>query len=57
MNSIHILVESFFDFLASCSHQQVRKLSEEDKGFGKGLIKGRTNAGNIADVYLKSHKI
>ena len=36
--------------MASCSHQQARKLSEEDKGFVKGLIKARANARNIGDV-------
>ena len=32
------------------SHQQARKLSEDDKKFVKGLIKARTNPHNIADV-------
>ena len=36
--------------MAFLSHQQARKLFEEDKGFVKGLIKARTNARNIADV-------
>ena len=32
------------------SHQQARKLTEEDKQFVKGLINARTNPRNIADV-------
>ena len=32
------------------SHQQARKLSEDDKKFVKGLIKAKTNPRNIADV-------
>ena len=32
------------------SHQQARKLTEEDKKFVKGLVKARTNPRNIADV-------
>ena len=36
--------------MASLSHQQARKLSEEDKEFVKALIKARTNARKITDV-------
>ena len=32
------------------SHQQARKLTEEDKKFVKGLVKARNNPRNIADV-------
>ena len=32
------------------SHQQARKIDEDDKEFVKGLMRARTNAKNIADV-------
>ena len=53
-NKIHSYTRRiFFNFFASCSHQQARKLSEEYKIFVKGLIKARTNARNIADILFE----